>query len=154
MNNLILRRAEPSDMPVLLQFEQGIIAAERPFDPTLKNGHINYYDIGEMIVSDTAEVLVVTAEDNIVASGYAKIKQSKDYVEHESHAFLGFMFVLPEFRGKRVNQMIIDGLTQWAKSRDISEIRLEVYAENEAAIRAYKKAGFYEHIVRMRAKID
>lgn len=154
MNEYIVRTATRDDLPTLLEFEQGIIKAERPYDPTLSPDPISYYDIGELIDRKDAEVTVVTFENKIVASGYAKIKLSKPYVYHEQHAFLGFMFVDPEHRGKGVNQLIVDELKRWAKSKGLNEIRLEVYAENEGAIRAYKKANFYEHIVRMRCKLD
>jgi hypothetical protein len=36
MKGLILRKAMDTDIETLLRFEQGIIAAERLFDPTLK----------------------------------------------------------------------------------------------------------------------
>lgn len=40
-----VRIATLKDLPTLLAFEQGVIEAERPFDPTIKAGNINYYDI-------------------------------------------------------------------------------------------------------------
>ena len=45
----ITRKATLDDLPVLLRFEQGIIEAERPMDPTLKESHITYYDISLLI---------------------------------------------------------------------------------------------------------
>jgi hypothetical protein len=38
-----INRAELEDLNILLEFEQGIITAERPYDPTRRK--INYYDI-------------------------------------------------------------------------------------------------------------
>ena len=37
----IVRKATLDDLPTLLLFEQGVIEAERPFDPTIKSGDIN-----------------------------------------------------------------------------------------------------------------
>lgn len=154
MAEYIVRSAHKSDLTSLLKFEQGIIQAERPFDPTLSPDPISYYDVGELIENDDSEVAVVTFNEEIVASGYAKVKASKPYVYHDQHAFLGFMYVEPSHRGKGVNRLIVDALKAWAKGRGLTEIRLEVYAENEAAINAYKKTGFTDHIVRMRCKLD
>jgi hypothetical protein len=39
---MIIRKATIDDLPVLLQFEQGIISAERPFDSTLLPDPISY----------------------------------------------------------------------------------------------------------------
>ena len=154
MTSIIIRQARQSDLETLLEFEQGIIAYERPFDTTLKEERISYYDISAMIDVDDIEVLV--AEDNgiLVASGYAKTVQSKPYQKFEQHAYLGFMFVDPDYRGQGVNNRIVEGLTNWAKSKGLYEIRLEVYSENVAALRAYEKAGFDKNLVEMRMSLD
>ena len=57
-------------------------------------------------------------------------------------------------RGKGVNKMIVETLIQWSVSRNITELRLEVYYLNEAAIRAYEKTGFKKHLIEMRMGID
>jgi hypothetical protein len=44
-------REELEDLNILLEFEQGIIT-ERPYDPTLQEGKINY-DIRKMIIANT-----------------------------------------------------------------------------------------------------
>ena len=53
-----IRPAKLTDLQTLLTFEEGIINTERTFDSTLKQGEIHYYDLGELIMSDLAEVLV------------------------------------------------------------------------------------------------
>lgn len=79
---MTVRPATLDDLPVLLSFEQGIIQAERPFDPTIKDGHINYYDIAELIQAEDSIVYVVEREGELLASGYAKIKDDRHYLKH------------------------------------------------------------------------
>jgi GNAT superfamily N-acetyltransferase len=150
MEQITTRTATLDDLETLLTFEQGIISAERPFDPTLKDGHINYYDIAYMISAPHIEVIVATIGPEIIASGYGRIETSKVYVKHRQHTFLGFMYVKPEHRGKGVNKLIIDALKQWSISHNITEMRLEVYDDNEPAVKAYKKVGFSGHLLQMR----
>ncbi len=150
MTEIKFRPATLEDLPVLYDFEQGIVSAERPFDPTLKPGHINYYDLKELILADDAEVIVATFEDEIVGSGYAKIKKGEDFQNHDLYAYLGFMFVKPEHRGKGVVSNLIEVLKSWANSRNLTEIRLQVYEDNHPAVRAYEKAGFKKYMVEMR----
>jgi len=145
---MIIRPATLDDLDKLLTFEQGIITAERPFDTTLREGHINYYDIAEMITAENVEVAELHSE--IIGSGYARIDDSKDYLKYAQHAYLGFMYVDPKHRGKGVNQQILEYLKQWALSKNLTELRLEVYDENLPAIKAYKKAGFSKLLVQMR----
>jgi ribosomal protein S18 acetylase RimI-like enzyme len=153
MEKIVIRKATEKDLDTLYQFEQGVIEAERPFDSTLRKGLIRYYDLQELINSPHAQLLVAEFENKIIASGYVRIEKSKPYLEHSHHAYLGFMYVLPEFRGKGVNKKIIDSLNEWAKSKNINELRLEVYIDNASAIRAYEKLGFVPHMLEMRMNL-
>jgi RimJ/RimL family protein N-acetyltransferase len=149
----VIREATLQDIPLLRQFEQGVIIAERPFDSTLKADPIEYYDIDLLISSPDSQLLVVELEGKPVASGYARIESSKFYHRHTHHAYLGFMYTLPEHRGKGFNQLILQALTDWSRGRGITEIRLEVYPDNQPAIRAYEKAGFSKYMMQMRMGI-
>ncbi len=149
-----VRKATLEDLPVLLEFEQGLIRAERPMDPTIQNGKISYYDIGEFIRADDSEVYVVERGGEILASGYARIKPDRHYLKHERMGYLGFMYVPEEHRGQGLNKLIIERLIEWCKSRGLSEIRLDVYQTNESALRAYEKAGFKRHLITMRLNTD
>lgn len=149
-----VRKATLEDVPTLLEFEQGVITAERPFDPTIKPGDVTYYDIPDLITHVNSDVFVVEIDQQIVASGYVKIKPDRHYLNHEQQGYLGFMFVDPEHRGKQLNKLIVDELLAWCKSRDIFEIRLDVYQSNFAAIRAYEKVGFKKHMINMRLNIE
>ena len=153
MDHIITRKALIDDLDILLEFERGIIATERPFDPTLKDGEIHYYDIAYMITATNVEVIVAEYNNELIGSGYARIEDSKAFLKHPQHAFLGFMFVKPEFRGRGVNNKIIQALKQWAVDKNIYELRLEVYNENQAAIKAYEKIGFKKNLIQMRMSL-
>ncbi|WP_462255517.1 N-acetyltransferase family protein [Ferruginibacter sp.] len=153
MKQIIIRKAVMTDLERLLEFEQGVIAAERPFDPTLKKGKINYYDIEKMIAAADVEIVVAELDGEIIGSGYARIEDAKPYLQHQQHAYLGFMYVDPNHRGKGVNKKIIDALVEWCNLQNITELRLDVYQSNEDAIKAYEKVGFIKHMIAMRKKI-
>ncbi|MDR4893508.1 MULTISPECIES: GNAT family N-acetyltransferase [unclassified Chryseobacterium] len=150
---MITREATEKDLEILLEFEQGVITAERPFNSTLIEGEIHYYDLKFLIQSPDATVIVAEENNEVIASGYALIKKSEKYYnQFEKYSYLGFMYVKPEHRGKGINKVITDELISWSKSREISEVRLDVYAQNESAIKAYEKAGFEPHLLTMRLK--
>jgi len=151
---MIVRAAKVEEIDTLLAFERGIVEAERPFDTTLKEGEIHYYDLIALIESPIAEVVVAEIDGQLVGSGYALIKEAKPYQKHTHYAYLGFMYVKPEFRGKGVNKAILETLQQWAVSKGIREVRLEVYDENIIAKKAYEKAGFKANLLEMRLEIN
>ncbi|MCL6275185.1 GNAT family N-acetyltransferase [Muricauda sp. 2012CJ35-5] len=146
----IVREAVLEDLPILLQFEQELIKAERPFDVTIRQDPVSYYDIKQMIIDSNACVLVVEINNTIVSSGYAIVKKARHYLDHENYSYLGFMFTVPEFRGKGLNARIIERLKEWSFDRGLNEIRLTVYEDNIPAVKAYEKVGFKKHIIEMR----
>lgn len=156
MEDIVIRAATTNDLDTLLQFEQGVIGTERPFDPTLKPGQTRYYDIEEMIRAPHVQLVVAEVAGKVVASGYARIEPAKSYLLHTHHCYLGFMYVLPAHRGRGINKMILEALRDWSLSKEISELRLDVYVSNRAAIAAYEKAGFKAHMMQMRcaARMD
>jgi GNAT superfamily N-acetyltransferase len=152
--NFFIREAKLDDLPALKICEQGVIAAERPMDVTIKEGPIFYYNLPDLIQREDCLVLVVEIEKKIIGSGYALLKPDRPYLKHKLQGYLGFMFVDEEFRGKGINGLIIDELSAWCKSKGVYEIRLDVYDVNYPAIKAYEKAGFKRHLITMRKDIS
>jgi RimJ/RimL family protein N-acetyltransferase len=150
MQQVIIRKATLNDIPTLLQFEQGVINAERTFDSTIKTGQTYYYNLEEMISAPHIELLVAELDGQLIGSGYARIETARHFYQHPQHAYLGFMYTLPEHRGKGVNQKIIAALQTWAHAQNVHEFRLEVYTQNLPAIRAYEKVGFSGILLEMR----
>lgn len=150
LDQIVIRTATINDLEALYAFEQGVIDTERQFDPTLKREPTYYYDLPAMITSENIELVVAEVNSKIFASGYARIEQSKWYLQHEHYAYLGFMYVHPDYRGLGINQRIIETLKSWAALQNVTELRLEVYYGNTAAIRAYEKLGFDKHMIEMR----
>ena len=153
MDKINFRSAEINDLPILYEFEQGIISTERPFDSTLKNDPINYYDLKAMINAKDTELIVALINDEIIGAAYVKISKAQTYLKFDKYAYLGFMYVKPEYRGQGISQKIIDKLRNWAKSKKLNELRLDVYNDNRKAVFAYEKFGFKKYLVGMRMKI-
>ena len=150
MTDLIIRPATTADLPQLYAFEQGVIATERPMDPTIRDGDIHYYNLPAMMASPDVHLLVAERDGTLLGSAYARIDPARHYLRHSVHAYLGFMYVDPAHRGQGINTLLIESLRQWALSRNITELRLDVYTTNPRAIRAYEKAGFTPHLLQMR----
>ncbi len=150
MENITIRKAHIGDLEVLLRFEQGIIEAERPYDATIKPDPVSYYDLRELLLSEEAAIMVAEYAGQLVASGFVRIREARHYLDHEQYAYLGFMYTEPSFRGSGINALIIGALKDWALAKGLNEIRLTVYEDNLAAIRAYEKYGFKKHLIEMR----
>ena len=144
------RKADINDLDALLLIEQKVVDAERPFNPSIKQKKAVYYDIKKLISDPLSLLIIAEDHNNIIVSGYAQIRQSSTSLEHNTHAYLGFMYVDPNYRGQGVNKAIMDRLLLWSKQQGISDCYLDVYALNAAAIRAYEKMGFASSKIEMK----
>ena len=153
MENLVIRDAKLLDVPVLKTFEQELVKAERPFDPTIRPDPVSYYNLEDYVKRADVKVVVAEIDGNLVSSGYAYAKPARTYLDHENYAYLGFMYTVPKYRGKGINQKIVEVLKEWAKENELFEVRLTVYNKNTPALKAYEKAGFQEHLNEMRLRL-
>ena len=60
------------------------------------------------------------------------------------------MYVVEEYRGQCINSQIMKYLIDWGKAQGYTEFQLDVYADNESALKAYTKAGLVPEILTMR----
>ena len=151
---ILLREATLDDLSILLEFEKKLIEYERNFTPNLKKSDFNYYNLKSYILNPEVSVVVAEEKNKLIASGYALIRDNKLYKIPDKLIFLGFMYVVPEFRGKGINKKILDYLIAWGKNKGLNEFQLTVYAQNESAIKAYKKSGFSFETITMRLNIE
>ena len=149
MSKFSIRIATLNDLQTLLEFEQGVVEAEKPLDPFLGEGTLNYYNIPELITAEHIYFIVAVANEEIVACGYARIDNSKVYQKNPQHGYVGFMYVKPNFRGQRISTLILESLKDWAKENELKELRLDVYNNNIGAVKAYERFGFTKILVNM-----
>jgi len=152
-NPISIRIANLDDLETLLQFEQGVIAFERPLDSFLSDGDLYYYNIPQLITSKKSHLIVGVLNDELVASGYIRLEDSKEYHKNLKHGYIGFIFVKPAFRGQRISSLILESLKKWAEEKDLKELRLDVYSNNVGAIKAYERFGLIKSLVNMRMDI-
>ncbi len=62
------------------------------------------------------------------------------------------MFVVADYRGQGVGSQLLDKVIEHAWSRGLKRLELEVFADNEPAIRLYKKYGYVQEGVKRYAR--
>ena len=62
---ITIRKAIIEDLPVLFEFEQGVLRTERPMDETLKLKNTYYYDIPNLIEDSSVEFVIAEINDII-----------------------------------------------------------------------------------------
>jgi diamine N-acetyltransferase len=99
--------------------------------------------IQELNDSNT-EFYFVTLNDSVV--GYLKINlaQSQTELKTENALEIERIYILNEYQGKKVGQLLFDKAIQIARVNKVSFVWLGVWEKNIRAINFYKKNGFVE----------
>jgi len=151
---LKLREANIDDLYRLREFEQAVVEFERAFNPWIKAGEVTYYDLESLLSDERSRLMVAEIEGELVGSGYAQLRESKNSLTHQEISYLGFMYVVPERRGLGIVRKVIDRLIEWSVSRGVRDFYLDVYAQNESAVAAYRKVGFGPRLLEMSLHLD
>jgi len=149
LSNSVFREATIEDIPQLRKLEQRLIEAERPYDLSIKDENVSYYDLEDLVSNPDSHLIVAEVASEIAGSGYAQIRTSNSFHIHDKHCYLGFIYLEQEHRGKAIGQSIVNLLKEWGKCKGLHHFHLDVYAENSSAIRAYEKGGFKPLSVKM-----
>lgn len=150
LDGLVVREARRDDYGSLAVLEQKVIDAERPYNPSLKEKGAYYYDIEKLISDQKSRLVVGAVSGDIIATGYVQVRKSKPALDHDSHGYLGFMYVVEEYRGLGLNKVILRDLVSWGQQQGVTNFYLDVYAENNSAVRAYEKFGFRGSLLEMK----
>jgi len=154
LDRLIIREARDGDYSSLVALEQKVIDSERPYNASLKKEGAYYYDIEKLISDHDSRLVVGEISGTIVATGYVQVRRSKPALDHDCHGYLGFMYVKEEYRGLGLNKVILQDLVGWAQRRGLTDFYLDVYAENNSAVRAYEKFGFRGSLLEMKLNLE
>jgi ribosomal protein S18 acetylase RimI-like enzyme len=131
-----IRRATPDDADAIIDVVAAVAAEDRwirtslPFDAQAATRNFRDRLSNDLVVSFVAET-----QDGVV--GEASMYLS------EQHAHLGMVVSLP-WRRRGIGRALLRALEAYAREQCISEIGLDVYGHNEAAIALYRSTGFIE----------
>lgn len=91
-----------------------------------------------------AEFYFATVDKNVV--GYLKLNfgQSQTELQDDKALEIERIYVLKEFHGKKVGQVLYEKAINIAKQKNADYVWLGVWEENPRAISFYKKNGFVE----------
>lgn len=93
---------------------------------------------------DNAEFYFAKIKDNVI--GYLKLNfgQSQTELKDDKSVEIERIYVLKEFHGKKVGQILYQKAIEIAKEKNANYVWLGVWEENHRAINFYKKNNFVE----------
>jgi len=112
----------------------------------------NYEKVAAELNNPNSEFYFATLDNKVI--GYLKLNygQSQTELQDDKALEIERIYVLQEFHGKKVGQLLYEKAMKVAKEKNIEYVWLGVWEENSRAINFYKKNGFVEfdkHIFRL-----
>lgn len=94
------------------------------------------------LTDKNAEFYFAELDDKVI--GYLKVNfgQSQTEIKDKNALEIERIYVLKEFHGKKIGQILYDKAIELAKEKNVEYVWLGVWEQNPRAIRFYEKNGF------------
>lgn len=157
MNETVIRKAVPGDVPGLVECSIGLFAEDGGTrDATVNVDWPKQHGTESMLSGiDDPERLVLAAvrDEYVVAHLTGKIGEPTA-IRPVRVATLTSMYVRPEARDGGVGARLVEEFKVWAREKAADRIAVTANASNEAAIRFYRRAGFEPHYLELQTDLD
>lgn len=138
--NFLVRKANHSDLEKLVSFA---IAEAGEAEKTARSAGLIREGVRVGLGDDSiAMYWVLEKEDSDVIGNVSVVKEWSNW-NAGYYWWIQSMFLHPEYRGKGLMGKLIEAVREAAKHEGAVELRLYVHNKNERAIKAYRKAGFF-----------
>ena len=157
---LIVRRAEPADLPHLGRLGALLLDEHHAFDTRrfLAPGQWTPADyasyFGAQLGDPNSIILVAVDQGEVVGYAYAVI-EGYDYMALRGPAGVLHDLILdPRYRGSGAGRLLVDALLAELKSRGVPRVVLFAAERNEPAQRFFASLGFRRTMVEMTRELD
>ena len=152
-----IRTFQPSDIDTLMDFwteiENDPTVSGDFFSPTEENKSRWRKYVLNVHEEDENQILVAEHEEKII--GFIKFitLENRALESDIKCSLLSLMYVVPEFRRKRIASELMNRVFEYVKSKGVTHVRLNVLTSNIPAMNLYKKMGFQDYSIIMRKKL-
>lgn len=136
-----IRKANYDDVKVLNNFLTLLIKDEKQYDPGINEDFVvtNMY---ENYIDDLEKLIIVAEENNQIVGYLYGIIKSTDETYKYKIAKLDALYVLTDYRNRKIATSLIEYFKKWAISRNVDKIEVNVWSNNIKAKKLYEKANF------------
>ena len=155
---MVIRLARPEDTEDIVSLHRLLADYHRRIDDYYKEGK-DTADNFRLFLQDMfarKDARVIVAEDRGKLAGYfiGIIRASKPYVRHARTGRISDAFIRENYRHQGLGNMMFEHLKNWFKEHGIQHIELSVDVRNAAGIKAWRKYGFRDFMLKMRLDME
>ncbi len=135
---------------------QSLVNDQADHDSRISGDTLSITDQRQFIRNVILDGRLIVASDSIgKIVGIATISIDSNMLDNTSTVWnISDVWVRPDFRRRGIATMLVSKCEQTAQSRGATEIRLHVYASNQAAAMMYGRLGYSTVVRTMRRKLS
>jgi ribosomal protein S18 acetylase RimI-like enzyme len=160
LSQVVIRPAEPEDLPVLGRLGALLVQLHHEFDParfvaaTPRTEHLYAAFLADQLRKPNGVVLVAGMGGEVLGYTYATVEDS-DYMMLRGPAGLFHDLVVdPAHRGNGIGQVLLDATLAALKARGAPRVVLSTAERNAGAQRLFARAGFRRTMIEMTHEWD
>jgi aminoglycoside 6'-N-acetyltransferase I len=131
-----IRRATEADKAEWFRMRRGVW-------PDVPDDYLDY-DMDEILRSENDAVFMAFCGGQPAGMVEARLREYAEACESSPVGYLEAWFVHTDFRGEGVAGALVHTAENWARDKGCTEMASDTWLENEPAIRAHTKHGYYE----------
>lgn len=139
---VVIREANPADVTRFRELRlDGLLDSPTAFsaDYQINLSHPMSFWEGRLTFDEHGLLFFAEHENTLIGmTGIRKGESPKT----KHGAYVWGVYVCPAWRGLHIAESLIDICADWARERNVVILKLGVMANNESAIRCYKRCGF------------
>jgi ribosomal protein S18 acetylase RimI-like enzyme len=105
------------------------------------------------ITEDNSCAFIAKSNEDVVGYLVGGLTKAEDYRKLPKTAELENTFVLKECRSKGIGTKLYDAFIDWCETKGVKLIRVNASAQNEGAIKFYRKNKFNDYSLTLESKI-
>jgi ribosomal protein S18 acetylase RimI-like enzyme len=152
---VLIRRAEPRDLPTLGQLGASLVRTHHAFDaqrfltpaPRLDEGYAHF--LGTQLKEEDVAIFVAERAGAIVGYVYAGIEPRSWKELRDVAGFIHDVVVDPGARGAGAGTRLIETAAAWLVARGAPRVMLWTAEHNRAAQRLFEQLGFRRTMIEM-----
>lgn len=144
---MIIRKADFTDIEVLLLFGKELHFVEKKFESDLKYSEEESRMRYLKQLSNPLALFLIVEDDTRNPLGYLYAHAEETNEQDQLECNLEVIYLVPEFRGKGLSSQLIRSCIEWAKKNHITKIKTEIFAQNTASRKAFEKIGFDPYLL-------
>lgn len=153
-----IRRARPADLEAAVGLWRGLQDEHAAMDPRHRPSASAEErwrtDFGVWVASEVHRVFVADAGGEVVGLVTAHTYWPAPMYEEEMEVYLTELVVVPERRGSRLGERLVEAVRTWARDLGVRQIRVGVLSRNERGRAFWSRLGGEDFFVTVTLPVE